>query len=74
MVYISKNLEAKFNLYFLAYLGTNPAIKERSQNLVAKWEGLLELMWNYGTKNQEGPVYQIEIMNLKVLDTYISLS
>jgi lactoylglutathione lyase len=57
LVRTSKNPEAKFDLYFLAYPGANPAIKEGSQNSVAEWEGLLELTWNYGTENQEGPVY-----------------
>jgi lactoylglutathione lyase len=44
-------------LYFLAYPGANPEIKEGSHNPVSEWEGLLELTWNYGTETQEGPVY-----------------
>ncbi|KAL1997553.1 hypothetical protein VTN49DRAFT_84 [Thermomyces lanuginosus] len=52
-----KNPENKFDLYFLGYPGSNPEVKADAHNPVADWEGLLELTYNYGTENQEGPVY-----------------
>ncbi|KAJ5089918.1 hypothetical protein N7532_008602 [Penicillium argentinense] len=49
-----ENPDNGFNLYFLAY----PAGKENIQDGAhGNTEGLLELTWNYGTENQEGPVY-----------------
>ncbi|CRG84092.1 lactoylglutathione lyase [Talaromyces islandicus] len=52
-----KNPDAKFDLYFLAYPGANPAIDEASPTPGSDWEGIVELTWNYGTETQEGPVY-----------------
>lgn len=53
----SKKPEAGFDLYFLAYPGGNAPLEENSSNPVAAWEGVLELTHNYGTENQESPVY-----------------
>lgn len=47
----------KFNLYFLAYPASNPALKKELRNPAAGWEGVLELTWNYGTEKQEGKIY-----------------
>lgn len=57
LVRTSKNPDNKFDLYFLAYPGANPPIKDGVKNAVAEWEGMLELTWNYGTEKEEGPVY-----------------
>ncbi|ODV91097.1 hypothetical protein CANCADRAFT_116574 [Tortispora caseinolytica NRRL Y-17796] len=42
---------AKFTLYFLAYTDS------RDNTHLWNREGVLELTWNWGTENEEGPVY-----------------
>jgi len=52
--------EDEFSLYFLAYLpeGTHiPSDPAQRRHWQANLSGLLELTHNYGTENQEGPVY-----------------
>jgi len=53
LVRTHENKDAKFNLYFLAYIGD----KGTPSSSTADREGLLELTWNYGTEKQEGLVY-----------------
>jgi len=51
-----ENSDAKFNLYFLRY-GPKPTEAEVAEapnrNPNSRFEGLLELTWNYGTESQE---------------------
>ena len=46
LIRTSENEAAKFNLYFLAYLGDQEVPKT-----TAHLEGILELTWNYGTED-----------------------
>jgi lactoylglutathione lyase len=47
-----ENKDAKFNLYFLGYLGDKevPTSSASGVSTTADREGLLELTWNYGTE------------------------
>ena len=52
LVRTSENKDAKFNLYFLAYIGGKsiPTTSANGVNPIADQEGVLELTWNYGTE------------------------
>jgi lactoylglutathione lyase len=50
-----ENEAAGFNLYFLAYPQQKETVSEAEFN--SKYEGLLELTWNYGTEKDENFKY-----------------
>jgi lactoylglutathione lyase len=52
-----ENEQVGFTLYYLGYTGRTPSMTAEATNLTADSEGLVELMWIYGTEKREGRVY-----------------
>ncbi|KAI8890622.1 lactoylglutathione lyase [Backusella circina FSU 941] len=48
---------AKFTLYFLAYVDTIPESDDEKRKLAFSIPGVLELTHNWGTENEEGQIY-----------------